>query len=102
MADKNDKLGAGNKPEKDTKKFSVKVYVYSGGGYNDPAMATALPVFTVDVRIRPEKHFSENDIENVTQNIVDNGFIYLDRVTKLRTHYPPNRISHIEISPGVN
>jgi len=97
--DKDDKRG---KPEKDTKKYTVTVYVYSGGGYNDPAMATALPSFVVEVRVRPREYFSEADIDKMNQNIIDNGFIYIDPKTKIRTSYPPNRISHIESEPGVN
>jgi hypothetical protein len=88
--------GAGHKPEKFSKKFIVTIYVYAGGGYNDPANATPLPPFGVDVRTKPREHFSENDIDKVTQDIALNGFIYKDPTSKVRTTYPPNRISHIE------
>ena len=84
------------KPDKHSKKFTITVYVYSGGGYNDPSNSSPLPSFDVDIRIKPKEYFSESDIDKLTQNIALNGFIYVDTSTGLRTTYPPNRISHVE------
>ena len=84
---------------KEYKKFYVVVYIYAGGGYGDPANSTPLPSFELSVRILPASHFSEDDIVKTIQKIIDNGYAFKDELSEMRTYYPPNRISHIEVTP---
>ena len=88
----------GGKPKKvkEYVVYVVTVYVYASGGYNDPANATPLPSFEVKIRTGPSPYHGKNDIDKITEDIVRKGYIYTDEDTGLKTHYPPNRISHVE------